>query len=102
MKGFKNSWIITEEGRVKADLVIESGLIKTIGETSTAELVELPENLTIIPGFIDQHIHGAAGSDGMDGTIDDLKKRLAQFAEEADKAGIDISFLDEALYIERP
>ena len=44
MKGFKNSWIITEEGRVKADLVIENGLINKIGEDGSLELVELPEN----------------------------------------------------------
>lgn len=82
MKGFKNSWIITEEGRVKADLVIENGLINKIGEDGSLELVELPENLTIIPGFIDQHIHGAAGSDGMDGTIEDLKNIACALAKE--------------------
>ena len=82
MKGFKNSWIITEEGRVKADLVIENGLINKIGEDGSLELVELPENFTIIPGFIDQHIHGAAGSDGMDGTIEDLKNIACALAKE--------------------
>ena len=82
MKGFKNSWIITEEGRVKADLVIENGLINKIGEDGSLELVERPENLTIIPGFIDQHIHGAAGSDGMDGTIEDLKNIACALAKE--------------------
>ena len=82
MKGFKNSWIITEEGRVKSDLVIESGLIEKIGQCSNEGLIELPENLTVVPGFIDQHIHGAAGSDGMDGTIEDLKKIACALAKE--------------------
>ena len=28
MKGFKSSWIITESGKIKGDLLIENGLIK--------------------------------------------------------------------------
>ena len=74
MKGFKNSWIITEEGKIKGNLIIEDGLIKALGNDTTDNLVELNEDLVVIPGFIDEHIHGAAGSDAMDGTIEDLKK----------------------------
>ena len=37
-----------------------------------AEIIELPENAIVLPGFIDQHIHGAGGSDGMDGTVEDI------------------------------
>ena len=82
MKGFKNSWIITESGKIKGDLVIENGLIKELGNSNEEELVTLPENLIIIPGFIDQHIHGAAGSDAMDGTIEDLKNIACALAKE--------------------
>lgn len=82
MKGFKNSVIITENGIIKGDLVIEEGIIKELGNTNESGLTELPENLIIIPGFIDQHIHGAAGSDAMDGSIDDLKNIATALAKE--------------------
>lgn len=82
MKGFKNSWILTEEGKIKSNLIIENGLIKSIGEKSNDDLVELNDNLIIIPGFIDEHIHGAAGSDAMDGTIEDLSKIACALASE--------------------
>ncbi len=82
MKGFKNSWIITENGKIKGDLLIENGLIKEIGNVDNTYLEQLPENLIIIPGFIDQHIHGAAGSDAMDGTIEDLKKIACALVKE--------------------
>ena len=37
-----------------------------------AEVIELPEDAVVLPGFVDQHIHGAGGSDGMDGTVKDI------------------------------
>ena len=36
----------------------------------------------LVPGFIDQHIHGAAGSDAMDGTKEDLLKISTALAKE--------------------
>ena len=82
MNGFKNSWIITESGKIKGNLVIEEGLIKSIGVESSEGLMELPENYVVVPGFIDQHIHGAAGSDAMDGSVEDLKKIANALASE--------------------
>ena len=38
-----------------------------------ADEISLPEDAIVLPGFIDQHIHGAGGSDAMDGTVADLK-----------------------------
>lgn len=72
MKGFINSWIVTEEGKIKGNLIIEDGKIASLGNESAQGLMELPENYTVIPGFIDEHIHGAMGSDAMDGTFKDL------------------------------
>ena len=76
--GFKDSWILTEEGLKKTNLLIEDGRIKEIGSTSVEGLIKLPENQIVIPGFIDQHIHGAGGSDAMDGTKEALST-IAQF-----------------------
>ena len=38
-----------------------------------ADEISLPDDAIVLPGFIDQHIHGAGGSDAMDGTVADLK-----------------------------
>lgn len=86
IKGFKNSWILTEEGLVKTNLIIENGLIKSIGNDVVDGLVELEEDKIVIPGFIDQHIHGAAGSDAMDGTKEDLSKIACALAKEGTTA----------------
>ena len=71
-KGFKNSWILTEAGLKKTNLVYESGVILSIGNEVCENMVELPDNQIVCPGFIDEHVHGAGGSDAMDGTLKDL------------------------------
>ena len=86
VKGFKNSWILTEKGKVKTSLLIENGKIAKIGDFESDGLIELPEDQIIIPGFIDQHIHGAAGSDAMDGTVEDLSKIACALAKEGTTA----------------
>lgn len=70
INGFTNCNILTEEGLFKTSLEIENGKIKKIGEFE--EGIRLDEEYLVLPGFIDQHVHGAAGSDAMDGTRKDL------------------------------
>ena len=86
IKGFKNSWILTETGLKKTNLIIENGLIKEIGDAEAEGLVELPEDQIVVPGFIDEHVHGAAGSDAMDGTVEDLSKIANALASEGTTA----------------
>ncbi len=86
MKGFKNSFIVTENGMIKGNLIIRDGKIETIGNKEVEGLEELPEGLIVVPGFIDEHVHGAAGSDAMDGTIEDLKKIADALASEGTTA----------------
>ncbi len=84
MKGFKNTWIITEEGLVKTSLTYDDKF-QTIGQNEEG-LEELPEDYIVVPGFIDEHIHGAAGSDAMDGTKEDLAKIAKALASEGTTA----------------
>ena len=71
MKGFTNTNIYVEgKGIVKTSLEIEKGKIKTIGKFKDG--IELPDNLIVVPGFIDQHIHGANHSDAMYPTEKDI------------------------------
>lgn len=84
MKGFKNSWIVTEKGLEKTSLVYDK-LFTEIGK-EYEELETLPEDYVVVPGFIDQHIHGAGGSDAMDGTLEDLKIIATSLAKEGTTA----------------
>lgn len=82
VKGFKNSRILTENGIVKANLIIENGVIARIGGDECDGLAELEGDKLIIPGLIDQHVHGASGCDTMDGTEDALATIAASLAKE--------------------
>ncbi len=82
IKGFKNSWILTEEGIVKTNLIIEDGKIVYIGDDSIDGLIELDTEKIVIPGFIDQHIHGASGVDAIDGNVDAIYKMACSLAKE--------------------
>ena len=68
----------------KTDLLIEDGLIRRIDSRSeealAAQLIAADpsgfdfEGLTLFPGFIDVHIHGAVGVDTMSADVDDLDR----------------------------
>lgn len=73
MKGFKNTEIYVDgQGVVKTSLSVENGIIAGIGG-DVDDYYDLPADAVVVPGFIDEHIHGSAGSDAMDGTSDALK-----------------------------
>ena len=80
INGFTNCNILTEEGLLKTSLEIKEGKIEKIGEYQ--EGLVLDEKYLVLPGFIDQHVHGAAGSDAMDGTKEDLSKIANALASE--------------------
>jgi N-acetylglucosamine-6-phosphate deacetylase len=71
--GFKNSKIyVYGKGIVETSLSIKNGKIFEIGGKN--EGVKLPNNLMVIPGFVDKHTHGANHADFMNPTKEDLKK----------------------------
>ncbi len=74
MKQFQNALVFVEnEGVQTRSVQFDERIIQiTDGETD-GEVIALPENAIVLPGFIDQHIHGAGGSDAMDGSVEDLK-----------------------------
>ena len=72
MKAFKNVTAYIEgKGLQKCTVEFDEKITK-IGKKSKAEEIVLPADAIVLPGFIDQHIHGAGGSDGMDGTVEDV------------------------------
>ncbi len=67
----KNVKIIFPDCIQKGSVKVEDGKIKEIGPSVTgSEPLIDGEGLYLSPGFIDIHIHGAAGADTMDGTYD--------------------------------
>lgn len=53
---------------IEAEKIISLGEMKFVPE-HTGEIIDL-KGQKVLPGFIDQHIHGANGADAMDGTVD--------------------------------
>ena len=85
MKGFKNVKAYVEgKGIVSVSIGIDNGKIAYIGNDESVITEALPhvDGQVILPGFIDEHIHGAAGSDAMDGTVEDLSKIANAIAKE--------------------
>ena len=78
----KNCNIIFIDKIEKGSVLIENGKIKEINPTTPYEGETIDANgLYLSPGFIDVHIHGAAGYDTMDGTfkaINEIAKAIAK------------------------
>lgn len=84
MKCFKNVLVYVDgEGIKKCSLSFDEKIEK-IGkkEIKKAEEIALPAGAIVLPGFIDEHIHGAGGSDGMDGTVEDIANIAKTIAAE--------------------
>lgn len=75
--------ILPEQVAEASSLLIEDGRIAKVFESETDQLpvvesvIDL-DGLTLFPGFIDIHIHGATGVDAMAATADDLR-RVSEF-----------------------
>ncbi len=69
--GFKNANIVFEKGVKNASLSVNDG--KIAGFFASDGAIELPENLYVAPGFVDEHIHGAMGCDTMDASVESLE-----------------------------
>lgn len=74
MKGFKNVLAYVDgKGVINCDIAVENGVIKEIGtKLDITEPFPYRDGDVVLPGFIDEHIHGADGVDVMDGTVDAL------------------------------
>ena len=80
-KGFKNANVYVEgKGIIKTSVAVENGKIARFEENKDA--IELNENLIVVPGFIDRHIHGANNSDTMYPNIEDIRNICKTVASE--------------------
>ena len=69
MTGFKNvKAYVKDKGVITADIAVENGVIVGIGEDlGITDVLPFSDGQVVTAGFIDEHIHGAAGFDAMDG-----------------------------------
>lgn len=77
MKGFKQVKAYIEgKGIITTDILFKDGKIAKIAENIDEIDEVLPYNLdhVVLPGFIDQHVHGADNCDAMDGSVEKLNK----------------------------
>ncbi|MBO5926227.1 MAG: N-acetylglucosamine-6-phosphate deacetylase [Clostridia bacterium] len=84
MRGFKNANVYVEgKGIIKADIAFQDGKIVNLGNLDgIEELSKFNEDAVILPGFIDEHVHGANGYDVMDGEVSALKNIAKALAKE--------------------
>ncbi len=85
MKGFKNvKAYIQGKGVITTCIGIENGKIAYIGndENKITQTLSLCGGEVVVPGFIDEHIHGAGGADAMDGTVESLSTIACAIAGE--------------------
>ena len=84
IKGFKNVNVYVEGlGIVKKTVLVENGKIaKIVDECDCEGLITLSDDKIVVPGFIDQHVHGANNSDGMYPTLEDAKNISKTIASE--------------------
>ncbi len=85
MKGFKNvNAYIYKKGIVNTSIAIENGKIVCIGDCADkiTEPFEISKDCIVAPGFIDEHIHGAMGSDAMDGNFSAIETIANAVAKE--------------------
>ncbi|HBJ97993.1 MAG TPA: N-acetylglucosamine-6-phosphate deacetylase, partial [Clostridiales bacterium] len=73
MKGFKNARVyVYGKGIISCDVAVENGKIVKIGNNLDIDQ-KYSFNGIVVPGFVDRHIHGAGGADGMDGDEEKIK-----------------------------
>lgn len=73
MKSFNNALIYVEgRGIVNTSISFEEKITEIKDEKIFGGDIPIPKGCIVLPGFIDEHIHGAGGADAMDGTLDAL------------------------------
>ncbi len=83
MKVFENVFVVTPQGVQKTSVRFD-GRIVSVGEGARAgeEVITLPADAVVCPGFIDEHVHGAGSADAMDGTHEALSTIAKTLARE--------------------
>ncbi len=84
MKGFVNAKTYVDGiGFIVTNVAVENGKIVAIGkDVKITEPFPYADGQIVVPGFIDQHVHGASSCDGMDAELNALKTISKALASE--------------------
>lgn len=94
---YSNGYIEIKQGKIVA-----VGDQKKEGEVpKDATVFSLPEDYVCIPGFVDDHIHGAAGADTMDGTSEALETMAEALPKEGTTSFLATTMTQKADVIEK-
>jgi N-acetylglucosamine-6-phosphate deacetylase len=93
---------IIENGyiKIRANEIIEVGAEEDLIDNGY-EIVQLPANYHAVPGFIDVHIHGAAGADTMDATEEALDTMATALPKEGTTSFLATTITQKASEIEK-
>jgi N-acetylglucosamine-6-phosphate deacetylase len=80
IKGIRNCNLVLPTEVKKGSLAIKGDIFTSARKEEG--FLSLPDNLFVAPGFIDEHIHGANGSDTMDAKISSLSNMAEKLVEE--------------------
>ena len=82
LDGNSDADVVLHDGEAKRlSVYVDDGKIASFDATAADEEIDLT-GATLLPGFIDVHIHGAVGIDVMDATTGDLRKVSASLASQ--------------------
>lgn len=79
---FENARTYINGGFKICSTVFDERILGADVDAGDATKIELPDDATVLPGFIDGHVHGAGGADAMDGTAEALATISATLAKE--------------------
>ncbi|NRD78244.1 N-acetylglucosamine-6-phosphate deacetylase [Bacillus sp. BRMEA1] len=102
MKIYSEDHII-ENGyiKIKNQKIVEFGSLTDQKTDEECKVMEIPKNFQAVPGFIDVHIHGAAGADTMDATKEALNTISQALPKEGTTSFLATTITQEAKLIEK-
>jgi len=104
MEGLLNaSAYIFGEGVKKVNIGFDGEKVAYIGGSAEgiSPLLDVPTGATVVPGFIDEHIHGAGGADVMDGTASALETISDCLAKEGTTAFLATTMTESREHIKK-
>ncbi|TCS83268.1 N-acetylglucosamine-6-phosphate deacetylase [Tepidibacillus fermentans] len=103
-----NVTIFEEEAKIEKGYIrVENGKISEIckmdnfQDINGIEVIQFPNEYKLIPGMIDLHIHGAAGADTMDATIEAIETIASALPKEGTTSFLATTITKEEEEIER-
>lgn len=94
---------IIENGYIKisGQKIVEFGQASDLADAEGYGIVEVPSHFHAVPGFIDVHIHGAAGADTMDATGEALDTIATALPKEGTTSFLATTITQEPAEIEK-